>query len=297
MLCQYCNNSFINEKSLNAHQKKAKYCLEKQQKVKEIIEYNCIKECNKKFFSYIELEIHQNICINYLKKSIKDLTEENKMSEDNVIYFQNESNQLKQQLIEKDKFIKQQLIEKDDQIKSQREQIKKIQEQILSITKSAVMKSTTTTNNNTINNKILNMSTLNFNDNSSIQTLLEDKYNTDIISEGQKGVDKFAATYILKDINGNLNYICTDPSRKIFKFKNELGELEKDINAQKLTNLLTDNGILKITTQLAQSYWTNEDGTIDEDKLSSMISKASEINFMKDDNTVFKNELASMTSI
>jgi hypothetical protein len=282
MLCQYCNNNFINEKTLFAHQKKAKYCLEKQQKVTE---YICINECNKKFFTYLELERHQNICINYLKKNIKELIEENRMSEDNVQYFQNECNQLKQQLNEK-----------DIQIKEQKEQITILQEQIISITKTAVMKSTTT-NNNTINNRILNMTSFNFNDGGTIQSILEEKYNTDIICEGQKGVAKFAATYILKDNNGNLNYFCTDQSRKIFKFKNELGELEKDINAQKLTNLLTDNGILRITTQLAQNYWTNEDGTVDEEKLSSMISKASEINFMKDDNTVFKNELATITSI
>jgi hypothetical protein len=41
----------------------------------------------------------------------------------------------------------------------------------------------------------------------------------------------------------------------------------------------------------------NEDGTIDNEKLSSTISKASEINFLKDDNTIFKNELASITSV
>ena len=206
------------------------------------------------------------------------------MSEDNVQYFQNECNQLKQQIIEK-----------DFQIKEQKEQITTLQEQIISITKTAVMKSTTT-NNNTINNRILNMTSLNFND-SGIKELIDDKYSIDVISEGQKGVARFAYNYILKDINGNLTYLCTDSSRKIFKFKNLTGELEKDINAQKLTNLLTENGILKATTKLAQNYWTNEDGTIDDEKLSNMISKASEIHFMKDDNTVFKNELATMTSI
>jgi hypothetical protein len=48
------------------------------------------------------------------------------------------------------------------------------------------MKSTTTNNNTTINNKILNMTTFNFND-IDIQTLIDDKYSIDIISEGQKG--------------------------------------------------------------------------------------------------------------
>ena len=115
--------------------------------------------------------------------------------------------------------------------------------------------------------------------------------------QGFQDTDFDEVTFHSEDSDGNLNYVCTDPSRKIFKYKNNDGELEKDINAQKLTNLLTENGILKATTKLAQNYWTNEDGTIDDEKLSNMISKASEIHFMKDDNTVFKNELATMTCI
>ena len=44
----------------------------------------------------------------------------------------------------------------------------------------------------------------------------------------------------------SFNYVCTDVSRKIFKFKNGLGELEKDVNAKKLTNILSENGLFEI---------------------------------------------------
>ena len=273
MDCEFCCSHFSTTRSLQHHQKNAKYCLEKQKDI--------------------------NILKIKLTKKIKELEEENKMSEDNVQYFQNEMNTFKQInkiLEEQIKLLKEENKSYLEQFKSSQEQVKTLQEQILSITKTAVMKSTTTNNNTTINNKILNMTTLNFKD-SDIKDLIDDKYSIDVISEGQKGVARFAYNYILKDINGNLTYLCTDSSRKIFKFKNVTGELEKDINAQKLTNLLTENGILKATTKLAQNYWTNEDGTIDDEKLSNMISKASEIHFMKDDNTVFKNELATMTCI
>jgi len=286
MNCTFCNNTFLNNKSLLKHQRTAKYCILKHQK------HHTCGGCSVFFLSSNDLVCHEYTCVQFLTKKNKELEEENKelkeenkMSEDNVQYFQNEFNTLKQ-------------INKilEEQNKSLKDELKSSQEQIISITKTAVMKSTTTTNNTTINNKILNMTTFNFNDN-DIKNLIDDKYSIEVISEGQKGVARFAYNYILKDNNGNLTYLCTDSSRKIFKFKNEIGELEKDINAQKLTNLLTENGILKATTKLAQNYWTNEDGTIDDEKLSNMISKASEINFMKDDNTVFKNELATMTSM
>ena len=282
--CEYCASKFATVKILLFHQKNTKYCLKKQKQLKVINEFKC-EHCDTEYFSNIELENHKNICVQHFKTRIKELEEENKMSEDNVIYFQNESNNQKE-VIKK-------LQEDKDKLQ---EQVKGLQEQIISVTKIAVMKNTNTTNNNTINNKIMNMPVLNLDD-STIQNLLETKYNLDIISEGQKGVARFALNNILKDEHGNLTYMCTDLSRKIFKYKNGLGEIEKDINAQKLTNILTENGIKELTTLIAKEFWTNDDGTINEDKLTNMLSKASEINFMKEDNTIFKNELASMTSI
>lgn len=159
-----------------------------------------------------------------------------------------------------------------------------------------MLKPTTTTNNTTINNRILNMSVLNFNDN-NVKHIIDNKYNADVIAGGQKAVAKFATNYLLTDSEGNLNYVCTDVSRKIFKFKNDLGELEKDVNAKKLTNILSENGLFEKTSNISQQFWTNEDGSIDQGKFLSIIEKASEIKNIKEDNTIFKNELANMTSM
>jgi hypothetical protein len=140
------------------------------------------------------------------------------------------------------------------------------------------------------------MSVLNFNDN-NVKHIIDNKYNADVIAGGQKAVAKFATNYLLTDSDGNLNYVCTDVSRKIFKFKNDLGELEKDVNAKKLTNILSENGLFEKTSNISQQFWTNEDGSIDQDKFLSIIEKASEIKNIKEDNTIFKNELANMTSM
>jgi len=140
------------------------------------------------------------------------------------------------------------------------------------------------------------MSVLNL-DGENIKSIINNKYNLDVISDGQKGIAKFATNFLLKDSDGNLNYVCTDPSRKIFKYKNHDGEVEKDINAQKLTDILTDNGILSTTARISSGHWTNEDGTVDNDKVSNLINKVFEINSLKEDNTIFKNELIAQTSI
>jgi DNA repair exonuclease SbcCD ATPase subunit len=333
MICEYCNNEFSSDKSLYNHQKRTKYCLEKQNKY--IICCGCDKS-----FSGDNYKNHILNCVNYLQNKLKELEQNNKELEQNnkeleqnnkeleqnnkfieqntkdleqhnkvlgrkieileekikeledenrdIIYFQNENDNLKQKNIDIEKH-------KKEQIEYLQEQIKLLQEQIISVTKVAVAKPTTT-NNTTINNKILNMPVLNF-DNNNIKHIIDDKYNTDIIACGQKGIAKFATNYLLKDDEGNLNYICTDVSRKIFKFKNELGELEKDVNAKKLTNILSENGLIEKTSNLSQQFWTNEDGTIDQDKFLSIIEKASEIKNIKEDNTIFKNELANMTSV
>ena len=319
-ICIHCNNEFINLTSLRSHQKKSKYCLKLQNK-----EFIC-NGCNKIFHISNDLHIHKNNCVDNLKQNNKSLEEKIKELEDenrhnksleekikeledenrknnksyeekikeledgnrDIIYFQSENENLKQKIIDIEK-------DKKEQIKSLQEQIKSLQEQIISVTKTAVAKPTTT-NNTTINNRILNMSVLNFNDN-NVKHIINNKYNADVIAGGQKAVAKFATNYLLTDSEGNLNYVCTDVSRKIFKFKNDLGELEKDVNAIKLTNILSENGLFEKTSNISQQFWTKEDGSIDQDKFLSIIEKASEIKNIKEDNTIFKNELANMTSM
>jgi len=279
--CEYCLSIFSNEKSMIHHQRKAKYCLQKQNKL-----YLC-NDCNINFNDSIKYNDHISNCPTKLKNIIKKNEDEFKII---IIKYEEELKEIKCKNI----ILKKELEKKIFENNLLSQQTEKSQEQLYNLSKEAINKPTTTNNNN--NNKIINMPVFNI-DSNELKNILSANYNINVISEGQKGVAKFAYDFILKDANGVIKYICTDSSRKIFKFKNELGELEKDINAQKLTNILTENGINEITTQISQQFWTKEDGTIDSDKLMSIIGKASEIKSLKTDNTIFKNELATMTSV
>jgi hypothetical protein len=140
------------------------------------------------------------------------------------------------------------------------------------------------------------MSVLNFNNDDEVKNIIEDNYNIDVISEGQKGVARFATNFLLTGQDGKLKYLCTDVSRKIFKFKNDSGQLEKDVNANKLTKILSKNGLIEKTTDISTQFWTKEDGSIDNDKFYSIIDKTLEIKNINDNNKIFKNELVNITS-
>jgi hypothetical protein len=160
------------------------------------------------------------------------------------------------------------------------------------VQKIAMQPKTTMNNDNRI--KINN----NFFDNPErIKQMINEKLTKDYISDGQKGVAQFAYNNLLKDDDGNMNYICSDPSRHIFKFQNSEGNIEKDVKANKLTNMLIDAGITHKTLTVAPSLWIKDDGNIDSNKFQTYVPYTTEISTMQVDNTIFRNELATLTSL
>ena len=86
-------------------------------------------------------------------------------------------------------------------------------------------------------------SSIDFKNVNDIKKIIDEDYNNIYALNGQKGVARFLVDKFLTDENGNLKYVCTDPSRHIFKFKNDKGEIKKDVEAKKLTNYIIDGGI------------------------------------------------------
>jgi hypothetical protein len=253
--CEYCQKLFSTKSNLSYHQKTAKYCLEKRET--EYKEYKC--SCEKNFTTKINYDRHKKIC--NITDIINPYKEENiKLENQNKIYLKNIEDKDKQ-LENQNKIYLKQLEDKD-------KHIKELEAQLASIALAGVTKSTTTNNNiSNINNKILNISPLDLNDSEKFKTILDSKFNTNYILDGQKGLAHFAKDHFLKDDYGKLKYVCTDPGRQTFKYKDELGDIQKDVKAKKLTKILIDAGLKEKNNTISNDWWTSYEGKINNDAL------------------------------
>lgn len=291
MECQFCKKILKNISSLEFHQKTTKYCIKIQNgdiNDNQNIDgkFNC-SYCAKKFTTKQHLTIHYTTCkekykkdgLSKLESKIKELEDENQNLESELLLVKENLNQKNDEITE--------LKNKISNLEGVLKNYEKDQEFIKSLaSKPKVIN----------NNKILNINTLNI-DKNKVRNILENKFDRNSILNGQKSLAEFAVNNLLKDDSGNLNYICTDPSRHIYRYKDSLGEIQKDIKAKKLTNLLVEGGLTEINTQKSIDWWTNKDGSQDIEKFLELEQKALEINLIKTDNSIFINELSCRTSI
>ena len=278
MECNFCKSILKTVSSLNYHIKNNKKCLEIQLKtVGEINStlINC-EYCNK---SFTNIKKHLIICKGKNQGSVEQIK-----NDYNIL--KNE----KEQLIFKYEKKIQELKEYIIKLETENIIYKKDHETISVIAKQPKITNT--------NNKILSIqSHLDFNNTDHVKQLIEEKYDKKYLFQGQKGVAQFAVDYILKDDSGQLKYICTDPSRQIFKYKDSEGCIKKDVEAKKLTGFLVNSGIQEKTHVTAIDFWTDENGSINGEKCSSLLEPAQSIKNIDYDNTVFKKELVNITSL
>jgi hypothetical protein len=279
MECQFCKKIFKNISSLNKHKKTAKYCLEVQG---TFIEYKC--ECGK--ISNLK-SIHDN----HLK---------------NCLYIINI--ELQKIIKEKDKIIKDkdEIIKDKDKIIHEKEiEIYKKQTEIyknIPIEKNITNNNTTinnnTSTNNNCNNSSLNIqSGINFDNIDEITKLIKDYYDITYINNGQIGIAEFALQNCIKDENGNYKYICTDPSRHVFKHKDKNGNIIKDLEAQNLVKYLINGGLKDQALSRSEEWYTKDDGSCDKNKAEFSIKNCESILNLESDNTVFRKHLAKLTSV
>lgn len=311
MNCEYCKKEFSNISSLNSHKKKTKYCLKIQDSL-GINNKNYISECNiieenKKFKCYVCLKTISNktnliyhlqkICMKDVFKINESIEKLIKEKDDIIQTF--EFNIIKHQdiLKEKEDVIEKLKIENDNMTKQNygllqvNEILKTDHECVHEIAKQPK-------NINNMMNKTLNLITpLNLTDKEQIRSVIDNNYDLNYIFSGQKGCAKFAVENIIKDDNGRLKYICADPSRQVFKYKDEFGNIQKDIDAKKLTTFLVEGGLRNKVYTMASEWWTDKHGETNADKFEMLINKTESIRNLEEDNTEFKKELIAMTSI
>jgi len=219
--CDYCFKVLSSKQNLGIHVKKC-------EKVKEKVEiiFNC-EYCNKGLSSKQMLKNHKNIC-NIKKqkedielKQLKEKLEINKILEKEL---KNKLEMSEKELKEKEKIIikiKTQNENYKEQNLSYKEQVKDLQDKLDKIANKAIDKPTNSTTHNTLNFK----SSIDFNDIDKIKNVIQNSLNINHIVDGQKGIANFVKDTLLTDDTGQLLYICTDPSRYVFKYKDSTGAM------------------------------------------------------------------------
>ena len=303
MECNFCKKILSNTYCLNVHKRTSKKCLIIQQKKNDEdirIDLLMCDYCNKSF-SVSNLKKHLAVCKQkiHIDTIEEKKTHEQELEEIKKVYEQEleEIRKNSEQELEIRKNHEQEISELMDEIQKLKEHIIKIEAEnnILSKDRELVHKIASQPKTVQNGNKI-NMINNFVYDPEKIKEMVEKKLTKNHIIDGQKGVAHFAYNTILKDVEGKLNYFCTDPSRSVFKFQNTEGGVEKDLKASKLTDLILTSGLKDKTINLAMNLWTKEDGSIDSEKFRIFNPPANEIIMMNSDNTIFRNELACLTS-
>ena len=297
--CDYCDTSFSTKSILNTHQKTAKYCISKRQISKQLdnesieIEKFICKFCDKILTSKHRLNTHYSNCESKILFEVSELKKE-------IIAKDKEILELKSQIFIYKQIDKDKEITKDKELIFKDKEIAEIKAQLYIYKEIANMKDCVIneiakqprnyveTNNqtNTFNNmKPLNMSTDNF------SKTIEESFNKDYFIEGQKGAAKFAVEKLLKDDEGRLMYICTDPSRHIYRYKSVDGFLERDVKAKKLTSVIAEN-LAKKSHTLGMTEIDK-----DNDNFFEYSSKYLDIKDMENDNGDFRSTLATLVSM
>jgi hypothetical protein len=317
MDCEYCGKVLKNIICLKAHYK-TKACLkiqkEKNIKIEKQITFTC-ENCKKEFTTKYRLGEHINKCFQDLflinkklnvieeenkdlkdkyEKIKKELEEENKDLKDKYEKIKKELENENKELKEDINSLKMQIY--DVEIKHLNKNIDMLQEDHQAIIDIAKQPKSLVYNNNI--NKMLNiMQPLDFKNKDDMKQIIDEKYTLDDIFSGQQGFARFAYENLLKDEHGNLKYICSDPSRQIFKYKSPEGKIYKDIEAKKLTGFLVESGLKDKACNLTEQWLNNDNGDSYAHRFETVIDKAEEIRSISSDNSEFTKHLIPMTAI
>tara|TARA_B110000261_G_scaffold75001_1_gene86895 strand:+ start:132 stop:998 length:867 start_codon:yes stop_codon:yes gene_type:complete len=283
--CEFCKKVFKSKSNLTRHKRTTKSCiviqksLSKNDNIVEIT-YDC-SICFKKFTSKQILLLHIQTCPGLLIKE----NYENKINKLILEY----ENKIKE-IIDKTNLdsinindLEKNIIRLESELKVYKEHGNKSYSTIEEMAKQPKQ----VTNNQ---NKIIITSPLNLSRDSITEAL--ENFSDNHLVQGQRGVAKFAYDNMLKDKDGKLIYICTDPSRQIFQFKNDEGKIEKDVRATRLTKALIEADIKQTSHKIA---WDNmKDG--DNEIFMTYTNHYQEIQEMEQDNSQFSKELCCLTS-
>ena len=211
MKCQFCGNEFSNKQNLNAHQKRARYCLKLQGIKGE--EFVC-KHCNKIFNSKYDYKRHILTCKK--GKVIKNEEQEKKL-----IRLEKDYDILKKE---------NEMLYKENE--SLKEQLSKTQDRYDNLSLTAVKRPVNSTKNIQINNFIQKMDPLRIEDiEESVPMLTLDHH-----VKGPEGYAEYALEFPFKD-----KIVCVDVNRNKIKYKDGEGNVIEDVGFRKMMTKMCES--------------------------------------------------------
>ena len=282
MECEHCKKFLSTKSALNNHQKTVKYCLAIQGKDKaRESKFKC-EYCYIAFTSNNMYKNHiNNSCKEKYRLTCEQLEKTLREYEKNIYEYKESIQNYKQTIQEKDIIIAK-LQTANDLLGADKDRSSTCIEEM------AKQPKTRNSTKQTLN--MLTPLTLTQNE---ATTVIDNCFDNQYFYDGQKGAAKFAVDNLLTDSDGKLKYVCTDSSRQIFKFKNEDGDMKKDIKAKKLTEMLMPGlkyKAMSISKEEFNKYSSNVDMVL------VISTKQGELRNILDDNTEFRNELSALTA-
>ena len=286
--CEFCSKILSSKQKLEIHTKKCEIIIEKE-------EYKC-EYCEKILSTKQSILHHLNVCDKKKDKEIEILKVKLESKDNKIEILKKELKELK----EKDKSnikLKIQNENFEKQNENYKEQIKDLQDKLENLASKAIERPTSVISNTTTNNSLNIATSIDFDNIEHIKNLIDNYLTINHVVDGQKGIANFVKETMLIDDNGIPKYICTDPSRHIFKYKDTNGEIKKDIEAKKLTGSVIKGGLRRRTAIIGNEWVESEENSNDYlHKLELMMEFQENIHKLEDNNTSFRKELAAITS-
>ena len=261
--CEYCKTVFKSISSLNLHKKRAKYCLNIQNK--NIDDFIC-PHCNNNFTSKQNLNKHIAICKQKNNNEIYELNQTITELNQTITELNQTILELKVKIREKDFYI--------SKIEAENNIYKKDHDTLTDIAKHAKVKTINNTNNNLVVYDIEKIT-------EQFTNKLEYMTKEDIIN-GQRGIANIIAP-CLRDENGNKMLTCTDTSRLVFTKLDSNKNRTKDIELKDLASVIKPIALQKADELIEEHNKIRE--------------KAFRIDFLKDRIKYYNKYIEHFTNI
>ena len=203
-VCEFCNKTFSMRKTLLAHVRSSKRCIEKRNSIKIICTW-----CSKNFDSNTSLIQHYKIC------------DTNKEMLYTTALITIEQHKKKEE-------------EYKEEIKENKEKIKELEDKLFKI---ANKTKTTINTNTTINNVTLTCDKPLVLSSERILNILITKCEKEHILRGENGVAEIIVNYICRNELGNLCIECTDVKRKSLRYIDEYG-IQQSLTIDKFIGII-----------------------------------------------------------